>query len=48
MTATVLIAAETTHVERDTNPEIWGISALVILFSLLLITIAFGRGRPHA
>ena len=47
MTATVLLAAEATHVERDTNPELWGIGALVILFALLLITVTFGKGRPH-
>ena len=28
--------------------EVWGIGALVILMALLIATLIFGKGRPHA
>ena len=27
---------------------VWGIGALVVLLALLLATLIFGKGRPHA
>ena len=29
-------------------PVVWGVGTLVVLLGLLLLTLIFGRGRPHA
>jgi hypothetical protein len=47
MTTIDLLAAET-HVESPFSSEVWGIGALAIFLVLLLIVLAFGKGRPHA
>lgn len=44
----VQFLAQETSDEGGPPPEVWGIGALVILLSLLLMVWAFGRGRPHA
>lgn len=43
-----LLAAETHAEESGVPAEVWGIGALGILLTLLLVTLAFGKGRPHA
>jgi hypothetical protein len=47
MTAT-LLAAEEGHTELPLDPVLIGIGVFVILVALLLITLIFGWGRPHA
>jgi hypothetical protein len=45
----LVLLAEEAHAEEGGFPaEGWGIGALVILMTLLLVTLAFGKGRPHA
>ena len=43
-----VIAAETGGEEGGVSPAVWGIGTFVTFMVLLLITLAFGRGRPHA
>ncbi|PSL06801.1 hypothetical protein CLV30_102189 [Haloactinopolyspora alba] len=46
---TVVRLAEQTHGEEGGFPAWgWGISAFVILMTLLFVTLSFGKGRPHA
>ena len=40
--------AEETHAEEGFPPIGWGLGAFGILATLLLITLMFGKGRPHA
>ncbi len=50
MLSTILVAAaeQTEHAEEAAiNPYIIGAVALGILFSLLFILLAFGKGREH-
>jgi hypothetical protein len=42
------LASESPGDQGGPPSEVWGIGALVILIGLLLLTWAFGRGRPHA
>ncbi|WP_174257842.1 hypothetical protein [Phytoactinopolyspora alkaliphila] len=45
----LVLLAEEAHVDEGGFPAVgWGIGALVILMTLLLVTLAFGKGRPHA
>ncbi|WP_169738876.1 hypothetical protein [Jiangella gansuensis] len=46
---TLVLMAEEAHSESEGFPAVgWGISAFAILVVLLLVVLAFGRGRPHA
>lgn len=47
MTTIVSTAAEA-NAESGVAPEVWGIGALAVFFTLLLVTLIFGKGRPHA
>lgn len=44
----VVRLAEETHAEEGFPAIGWGLSAFGILAGLLLITLMFGKGRPHA
>ena len=46
MTATVL--AGDAAQEAGVPPIVWGLGVLAVLMLLLIITLAFGKGRPHA
>jgi hypothetical protein len=45
---TVVRLAEETHAEEGVPAIVWGAGAFGILFLLLVITLIFGAGRPHA
>lgn len=46
---TVVRLAEDVHEESGgVPPLVWGAGAFGILVLLLVITLIFGRGRPHA
>jgi hypothetical protein len=47
MTTLVPLATET-HVESAVSAELVGILTLGILLALLIGTLMFGKGRPHA
>ncbi|MEG9225247.1 hypothetical protein [Aeromicrobium sp. Sec7.5] len=50
MLTTILVAAaeEAEHAEEaHLNPYIFGAVALAILFTLLFVLLAFGKGREH-
>jgi hypothetical protein len=49
LTQLVLLAAEETHQEAAGIAPIWiGVGTFVGLLLLLLVVLAFGKGRPHA
>jgi len=48
VTALATVIAAETGGEGGVSPVVWGISTFAIFVVLLLITLAFGRGRPHA
>jgi hypothetical protein len=43
-----VVLAEGPHHELPVPPQVVGIGAFVSLAVLLLITLAFGKGRPHS
>lgn len=45
---TVALLAEEAHAEEGFPALGWGIGAFGILVLLLLVTLSFGKGRPHA
>lgn len=47
MTTIVSLAAET-QAESQVPPEAIGVGTLAILLALLIVTLAFGKGRPHS
>lgn len=46
MTA-ILLAAEAAE-EGQVPAWVWGVGALAVLLTLLLLTLVFGKGRPHS
>jgi hypothetical protein len=45
---TVVLLAEETHAEEGLSAWAWGGAAFGILLLLLVVTLSFGKGRPHA
>ncbi|WP_298321766.1 hypothetical protein [Haloactinopolyspora sp.] len=45
---TVVLLAEQAHGDDGFPAWGWGVGALTILLVLLIITLIFGKGRPHA
>jgi hypothetical protein len=48
MDKVVLLADEAQANGEGFPAEGWGIGAFIILMALLAVTLAFGKGRPHA
>jgi hypothetical protein len=47
-TLAATVVAEAPHRELPAPSLVYGISVFAALLALLLITLAFGKGRPHS
>jgi hypothetical protein len=48
MTTTMVRLAEQAGADEGVPAAVWGLGVLGILLALLVGTLVFGKGRPHA